>query len=256
MNPNLAAALRLAGLGIPVFPAIAAWNEKDRKLAKRPAIAGWQTAASTERAYIEEWWRAFPDAVPGIELGRAGLVVIDLDRHPGGADGVAAFKTLLTGRELPPCPTTRTASGGFHLFFKQPEGRPLGNGTGALPRGIDIRGARGWVVAPGAVHERGAWRALPNRPALNAAPISPDWLLAIIRPPPKPRPIFKPTGNLGRLRGLVCKVLNASAGERNTTLYWAACRAKEMGGGSTFAAAMLEEAATRAGLPVLEARRT
>ena len=46
---------------------------------------------------------------------------------------------------------TATARGGVHLFFKQPNGEPLGNGRGELPDGIDVRGSGGFVIAPGAV---------------------------------------------------------------------------------------------------------
>jgi hypothetical protein len=256
MSPNLATALELADLGIPIFPAIASWDVADQKFTKKPLLIGWQTLASTEPEQLKAWWQDFPDAIPGIELARAKLIVVDLDRHPGGADGVANFKALLNGRRLPPSPTTRTPSGGFHLFFRQPAGVPLGNGRGDLPPGIDVRGRGGWVAAPNSIVDRGTWRALPNRPPLNAAPELPDWLLAIIRPAPKPRPIIKLSDNPdGRLRGLCRRVINASTGERNSVLFWAACRAKEMGG-STFAAMMLEQAAVGAGLPGSEARAT
>ena len=46
-----------------------------------------------------------PDAVPAIPVGRADLVVIDCDRHPGGADGVDAFKKLVAANGGQPCPT-------------------------------------------------------------------------------------------------------------------------------------------------------
>jgi len=197
MSENLRAALELAEASIPIFPALVSWNAKAQKLKKKPAISGWQENATTEAAQIRAWWAQFPSAVPAIELGRAGLVAIDLDRHPGAPDGVAAFKRLTeddhkqrrSDRPLPAHPVTRTASDGFHLVFHQPsEGKPLGNGRGDLPAGCDVRGAGGWIVAPGASCDRGAWRPVKDRPGLADAyragtiPELPQWLREIIRP--------------------------------------------------------------------------
>jgi hypothetical protein len=254
MHNNNNIALRLAGAGIPIFPATLAWNERDGKFDKKPAITDWQTLASTEPEQIQAWWRILPAAVPGIELGRAGLIVIDVDRHAGAPDGVAAFRTFAAGHDLPACPITRTASGGYHLYFRQPEGAPLGNGKGNLPAGIDIRGKGGWVVAAGTVCGQHAWRAEPNKPALCDAPPLPDWLRSTIKPAPKIRstPEFQAGDADARLRGLVRAVASAPEGERNHILFWAACRAGEDGGGS-WAEAVLLDAAERCGLPTVEA---
>ena len=155
---NLDVALALARTGLFIFPAIVTRNEAAKKLDKRPAIKGWREAAITDPKQITEWWEAFPEAVPGIELGRSGLFVVDLDRNPGGSDGVAAFKALRGDNPVPQCPTVKTPSGGYHLYFRQPDGEQLGNGRGVLPDGIDIRGAGGWTVAPGASYQRWHWR--------------------------------------------------------------------------------------------------
>src|SRR5262249_30207657 len=162
-----------------------------------------------------------------IELGRAGLLIIDLDRHPGQPDGVAAFRAMRGDRFLPPHPITRTASNGFHLYFSQPRGEPLGNSRGNLRKGIDVRGAGGWVVAPGAFHGRGSWRGLAGRPPLDLAyragaiPVLPAWLLEVIRPPRRQLDAdvdrgvsFYGNGDAW-LRGLVRTVADATEGERN-----------------------------------------
>src|SRR6516162_6839558 len=91
---NLHVALELAAAGLPIFPALVSWNEKAQKLDKKPAITEWPEKAALDDTQIRAWWAQFPDAVPAIVVGRAGLVVIDLDRHPGAPDGVAAFKAL------------------------------------------------------------------------------------------------------------------------------------------------------------------
>jgi hypothetical protein len=156
-RPNVDIAIDLARAGVFVFPAIVTWNESAKKLDKQPAIKGWRDAATTDEDQIAQWWKTFPSAVPGIELGRSGLLVVDLDRHPGGADGVTAFKIMRGDNPVPQCPTVKTPSGGYHLYFRQPDGEPLGNGRGSLPDGIDIRGDGGWTVAPGASFKQWRW---------------------------------------------------------------------------------------------------
>jgi hypothetical protein len=69
-----------AAAGISVFP-VRVIQGPDGRWKKRPAIKGWKDAATTDPDQIRKWWREFPEAVPGLELGRVGLVVIDADRH-------------------------------------------------------------------------------------------------------------------------------------------------------------------------------
>lgn len=69
-----AAAARAAAAGWPVFPV--------RPRGKIPAVADWETAASTNPDRITAWWRAAPWNI-GISTGRAGLLVVDLDLNRG-----------------------------------------------------------------------------------------------------------------------------------------------------------------------------
>src|SRR5262249_33542525 len=147
--------------------------------------------ATTEEKQIRQWWDSYPAALPAIGVGRAGLVVIDCDRHPGGNDGIKAFNSLLNanGGNLADVPMTRTARGGAHLFFRQPPGGQLGNGRGKLPDGVDVRGVGGFVIAPGAVLPDGkGWQSVNGRPSLpdafkaSSIPKLPQWLADIIRP--------------------------------------------------------------------------
>jgi hypothetical protein len=186
---NLAAALELGAGGVPVFPAELLWNGEKGKFDKKPCINGWKDNATNDSEVLKRWWDQYPYAVPGIALGKAGLIVIDPDRHPGAADGVAALKELLGDRILQPTPTTKTAGNGFHFVYRQPDGEPLGNGTGSLPPGIDVRGAGGWAVAPGATVNGGRWRGVKDRPRLSEAykaktiPVLPDFIATLIRTP-------------------------------------------------------------------------
>jgi hypothetical protein len=176
---NLRIALETAAAGGFVFPAIVTWNDTTKKLDKRPAISGWREAASKDPEQIKKLWATFKEAVPGIELGRSNLFAVDLDRHHGGADGIANFKAFRGSNPAPQCPTTKTPSGGWHLYFKQPEGELLGNRTGKLPAGVDCRGDGGWTVAPGAVFEQ--WRWIGDPAKLATAPPVPQWIVSAVQ---------------------------------------------------------------------------
>jgi hypothetical protein len=196
MNANLRVALDHARAGIPNFPAAVFRSNGSGKWQKQPLIKGWQQAATTDEGQIRRWWKEFPSAVPGIELGRAGLVVIDADRHPGAPNGVDALRAvvkgaLAEGRTFPLGPATLTAGNGWHLYFRQPDGERVGNRPGRLPDGIDVRGDGGWIVAPGSVRPDGAvWEQADGRPSLvdaypNGVPPLPIWLADIIRARPE-----------------------------------------------------------------------
>ena len=90
-NENLAVALEMAAAGLPIFPAKVFYNETKKTWEKQPHIKGWQAEASCDEKTLRAWWREWKDAVPGIELGRAGLIMLDPDRHNGGPNGVEKF---------------------------------------------------------------------------------------------------------------------------------------------------------------------
>ncbi|MCW2904736.1 MAG: hypothetical protein JWO67_7001 [Streptosporangiaceae bacterium] len=194
------------------------------------------------------------------------LLVVDEDR-PGAYAAYAAE----IGQTIEPTFCVATSKG-HHHYYRQPEGEPLGNGVGALAaRGIDIRGAKGnggYVVGPGSVHETGVIYA----PVDSSVPILPVpvWLAEALRAerpksamPENCRPVRRRGG--GRpykvLTGLVQAVLDATPGtDRNSRLYWAACRAFEHAGTGLFPApdarAALLDAARHIGLSDGEAEAT
>jgi hypothetical protein len=241
---NLTTALNLAAAGLPIFPA-----GPD----KRPLLVGWQDKASTNAEQLRKWWRVHPNALPALVVGKAGLIVIDCDRHPGGADGVAALKALVNvkGRMLPNPPMTRTVRGGVHLFFKQPNGEPFGNSRGDLPDGVDVRGAGGFVIAPGSMLPNGKrWVPINGKPLLPAAyrngsiPELPQWLADIIRAKRQSNggDVFENTARTytkalrsgeqayaaAALDGVVAELSAAPNGKRNETLNAVAFRMGKM----------------------------
>ena len=81
--PGVMAALALAARGL----AVVALPPGGR----RPA-PGWQAAATTDPDKLASAWRDGDNL--GVACRASGLVVLDLDRHPGGPDGVAQLLAL------------------------------------------------------------------------------------------------------------------------------------------------------------------
>jgi RecA-family ATPase len=184
---NAEVALALAEAGLAIFPA---------SLDKRPQPGfRWKELSSSDAENVERWWDRYPDALPAVDCAKSGLVVLDLDRHDGGSDGVAAGEALLGDLHALGAPITLTRNEGLHIFFRAPPGENIGNATGSLPAGIDVRHA-GYVIAPGgALPDGTGWRCDPEAPDLaeafaeGAIPELPAHVLALIRQrPERPEP--------------------------------------------------------------------
>lgn len=136
-----------------------------------PMVAAWEQAAFNSPFAVGIKWDAVPHALAAIPVGAHGLVVIDCDRK-NGVDGVAAFHALCAEHhiDLTSAFVVETPSGGLHFYWRTDA--LYGNSCGALANGIDVRGAGGYVIAPGAVlpdgrsyrHIAGAWDAIPALP--------------------------------------------------------------------------------------------
>ncbi len=98
---------------------------------------------------------------------------------------VAALRGIMN-IEVLGCPITQTPGGGLHLIFRQRDGEALGNTCGALPKGIDVRGAGGYIIAPGSTRPDGTcWQPMPGAPNIcdqAAIPIIPDQLHQLLPP--------------------------------------------------------------------------
>lgn len=167
---NLVVALSLAAKGLAVFPV----HSGGPKVKQPMPFFRWKDQSSTNEVAIREWWRRWPDAAPALDLGKSNLLVVDADRHDAEHDGVEAWATVLEEEGVSPdgIPIVGTPNNGSHWFFKQ-DGS-FGNGKGSLPRGVDVRGSGGYVVAPGAILADGRAYEVFGDPA--AAPMMPGWL--------------------------------------------------------------------------------
>ena len=145
-NALLNAALHYRTCGWSVFPI----KPKDKK---HPLIK-WkplQERLSTDDE-VKQWWGKWPDANIGLVTGAiSDLIVLDIDSAEGREEVLK-----LNGGALPHTPTVitgRTGGAGRQLYFKHP-GFPVRNSTGIRP-GLDLRGDRGYVVAPSSIHPSG-----------------------------------------------------------------------------------------------------
>ena len=170
-NPNLVAALALVRIGLSVLPC---------RSDKTPWLKNWPNRASTDQFDIQGWWGQFPSALPAINCGASGLLVVDCDRK-NGKDGVAEWLRQCHRNNFDPnvCPIIETPSGGRHFYFRQLPNQPLGNTVNQLADGIDTRGVGGYVLAPGAVLPDGrGYRELSG--SLDNVPPLPDGLYRLL----------------------------------------------------------------------------
>ncbi|MGW3358750.1 bifunctional DNA primase/polymerase [Streptomyces bungoensis] len=213
--------------------------------------------ASTDPVRIRELFAAAPWATGyGIACGLPPhhLVGVDLDTK-SGTDSSAALRELALRHlfTIPETVVVLTPSGGRHLWLTGPPDVVVPNSAGRLAPGIDIRGAGGYLVGPGSRTDHGVYTTAPGTAHLPPAACPPALLRLLLPPPPSAHPAPPPHGEHGR--GLVHFVLTAHEGQRNTRLFWAACRAYENGIGPALLTPLVEAARTT-GLTEHEARAT
>jgi hypothetical protein len=139
-NPILAAALRYAEQGLPVFPCKN--DPANPKQHKAPLTEHGFKDAKTDAGVIRRWWKRWPNALIGLPTGKiTGIAVLDLDRK-NGKDGFAAVPDW--ERRTPVI--ARTPSGGAHLYFKNADG--LYCTDSKIAPGVDTRADGGYAVLP------------------------------------------------------------------------------------------------------------
>lgn len=188
-------ALAYLAAGWPVFPCRAK-EEADPHTGevfdvKTPYPSNGLKAATQVERIVREWWRRTPDAMIGLPTGpKSGVWVLDLDVKPGVGNGHEWLERM--EEEHGPLPGTarvRTLGGGTHLFFNYVEGIRNRGGLGTC---VDVRGAGGYVIAPGSVAVDGRhyeWLD-HDEPGLPPIADAPQWLLDLVLPPKRePRPV-------------------------------------------------------------------
>jgi hypothetical protein len=246
------AAYFYARAGIPVHPL--------RSGSKVPATKNGFKDASTDLQLIRDHWRQYPHHNIGLAAGHK-FDVLDVDTKDGrpGAESLARLR--LAGLTVGAWTAATTPSGGRHILFT-----PSGDGNhGDATSGLDFRGLGGYIVGPpshtveilkpnGQIDQHeGTYKWEFADP--DARSHSFNWSAAMehLHGPP-PRPEHRSSSVGGDIGGLVAFVSEAGpdSHERNTRLYWSACRAHEQG----LPTDELLAAAVAQGLPVSEAGNT
>jgi len=150
MQNVLEVALSYARKGLKVVP-IASGK-------KNPILSNWVNEASSNPATLKTWFENKNINV-GIVTGKiSNIVVIDLDigEDGDGAHSLAEMESKM-GSYLPETVTSRTQSGGIHLWFKYPTGVERITGKiGILPH-VDIRVDGNQVVVFPSVGDKGSY---------------------------------------------------------------------------------------------------
>ncbi len=154
---------------------------------KRPAETGWPGVPFRPRNQIplRHWERLKFNF--GWVLDDSNLV-IDVDRHSGGADGWQSLTRLVDDLGIYPLDeitpaSVKTGGGGHHLYFSKPEGMRIRKTIPEYP-GIDFCSKGQQVVAVGAIHPKSGRPYSFSKPfgseTLRNLPEAPEALLKLL----------------------------------------------------------------------------
>lgn len=166
LNPpprGLEFALQVAARGYRVHPV--------RWPSKAPILKDWPNRASSDPLEIEEMWKGRPRVAIGVACGPVLAIDIDEKNNKHGIDNWAKW-CADNGVEMLGF-AQHTLSGGAHILYMLPDGVELGDSSGKLPLGVDVRGYGGQIVA---------YELLPEISKLLPAP---EPLLEALRRPEK-----------------------------------------------------------------------
>lgn len=181
MNRLKEAALKYAKMGWHIVPLHSAIDGVcDCRMncaspAKHPRTRHGLQDATSDISQVEMWWDMFPTANIGVNAGKSGLLLLDIDPRNGGID--SAKELAATHGALPKTLTSQTGGGGVHYLFKRPAGG-FGNHSGIRP-GIDIKCDGGYFIADPSNHISGGRYEWLSDIDLEDAAEAPRWLLEV-----------------------------------------------------------------------------
>lgn len=195
-------------------------------------------AATTDADLIRRWWREEPDANIGAPCKLNGWAVIDIDPRNGGDESYAALEKRVG--VLPGTTMQLTAGGGLHMLYRSPDFDLPGLGG----PGIDFK-HNGYILLAPSANSSGVRYQWAGEGSYIAPTV--DWPESLLPrkerrqvPPARATPRHRfPTmerrqqrpggGRMWTVADLVQHVMDSRPeGDRNTRLYFAACRAHEL----------------------------
>lgn len=186
---------------------------------KVPMLGRWQERATTVESTIRLWATQHNNCNWGIATGKdSGIVVVDIDPTH---DGDVTWKNLVKEFGDVNTVSVKTGSGGTHYYFRYPANEEIGNSSGQVGKGIDIRGNNGQVVAPYSTHPNGnmyEWIKSPDDVEIADLP---QWILERIHAASSPE--YDSVGN------------TVEKGNRNNSIYHAALALARQGSPMEFA---------------------
>lgn len=132
----------------------------------------WRDESTVRISTIEKWWKEKPNYNIGIDTGKSGIYVIDVDIKKG-KEGAKSFDALDLMYDFPNTIVSITPTGGRHHIYKSPM-QPLGNTVETLGKGLDTRGWGGYIVAPGSIIDGKEYYFTPDSPMTPAD--FPEWI--------------------------------------------------------------------------------
>jgi putative DNA primase/helicase len=160
---GLTAALAYAAAGLYVLPVLRGTKNPGSVVRSR-----WQDKSTRDPKVIAAHWSGTDHGI-AVDLGRSGLVVIDVD-HP---EMLPEWLTNVLAAAGARYQSTRPDTPGRgHCVFRQPPGRVIGCGKGRLAgMGLDVKGDGGVIIVQPTRHpEGGEYRWITTGPI----PVLPD----------------------------------------------------------------------------------
>lgn len=156
---------------------------------------GYHDAVTGFDAVYDLWEKAKAPsfALVGIACAPSGLLVIDLDCHPGRPNGLESFAEIVAknGAKLPECGAMqKTAGGGFHLVYKMPRMDSAWEIPAILAPGIDLK-YNGYICT-GTLQDGRAYQWVDGYNYDNKLCPPPIWVLTAIAKRNAPKPITEP----------------------------------------------------------------
>jgi hypothetical protein len=242
------AALAYAAAGLPVFPCAPG--------GKTPLTHTGFQEASTRPDRIRGWWAWQPGANVGIATGH-GVDVLDIDVHRSG-DGYAALESLYrAGLVAGALQAVRTPSGGAHLYYPSDLQKPRQSWSRGTSH-VDFRGIGGYIIAPPSAVHVGAELRPYRQLAIGGHPMpgDADTIRDLLTPPRPSQPVHELPHGLPDTERLASWLATAAEGNRNSSLFWAACRLAELGMDESTIRDALDRPARTAGLEEREINTT